>query len=339
MTTAALDELLLQSVPEAPANISAPELARFAARLLAAPAPTLRTIQRTLERLRQSYPDLWREDSKPHRWQWKPGTKRGGLTRLDPATALVFSLVEKHLDGLIPPPFRAELESLFRKADDIAQKLPQTRLKRWKSRATTTSSAYPLQLPTVEAQVLTEVQRALLDRTQLTVTYRGSGQDLARDHLLHPQGLVLVDGVFYLVATVGGYSQPCQFALHRIERAQGTTEASRDLPGFDASAYAREEMGLLFKSGKLIKLRLRICGFLPLHLRERPMARDQTILPIDDDWSELRATVPESAQLEWWLASFGAQVEVLAPVGLRRRMARSASALHSMYARDLRGKR
>lgn len=332
MTVPVLDELLLQNIPEAPASITAPELARISARHLSSPAPSLRTVQRNLERLRDVYPGLQREDSKPHRWHWKPGSKLGGRARMDPATALVFGLLEKHLDGLVPTPFRADLEPLFRKANEVAQKLPQTRLQRWKARATTTTSAFPLQLPAVRPDVLAEAQGALLDRSQLQVTYRGNGQEQSREHLLHPQGLVLVDGVFYLVATVGNHTQPCQFALHRIECARATGESSRDLPDFDASTYVNQGKGLLFKSGETMKLRLRIRGFLPLHLRERPLAEDQTLRPIDDDWWELRATVPESAQLEWWLASFGAQVEVLSPVRLRRRMARWVSETHALYA-------
>jgi predicted DNA-binding transcriptional regulator YafY len=53
------------------------------------------------------------------------------------------------------------------------------------------------------------------------------------------------------------------------------------------------------------------------------MGDDQTVTrgdEPDDDWT-VEATVPESERLVWWLLSFGAGVEVLAPLELRERVA------------------
>jgi predicted DNA-binding transcriptional regulator YafY len=333
MPVSVLDDLLLHHIPEAPASITAPALAEIARRQATAKAaPSLRTIQRSLDRLHDAHRSLQREEGKPHRWHFRPGTKRSALTRLDPSAALAFGLLEQHLDGLIPAPLRADLEPLFRKATEVAQALPQAHIQRWKQRATTASPAFPLRPPMVRQDILAETQKALLERSQLSVAYSRNGQEPSREHTLHPQGLILVDGVFYLVATVGRHTDLRQFALHRIERAHATGETSRDTPDFNASAYVNQAGGLLFKTGDMLKLRLRIRGILPLHLRERPLADDQTQRQLDEEWWELRATVAESEQLQWWLGSFGAQVEVLAPARLRRRMAQWAQETNELYS-------
>ncbi len=40
----------------------------------------------------------------------------------------------------------------------------------------------------------------------------------------------------------------------------------------------------------------------------------------DDDYFRLTATVDDTAQLRWWLLSFGSKVEVLEPAGRREEM-------------------
>src|SRR5690606_15269474 len=117
---------------------------------------------------------------------------------------------------------------------------------------------------------------------QLGMHYQSAGAEQPRDYTVHPQGLVLSDGVFYLVATVAKYENLFQFALHRMREATVTTEASRDIPGFDVDAYTRDAEGFHFGSGDTIRLRLRIRGFLTVHLRERPLAGDQKIKNMDD---------------------------------------------------------
>ena len=323
-------DILLGLIPEAPASRTAPELLNDIKRTAPGFSTTLRTIQRELDSL-QDTPGLQREASKPHRWSWSPGRKRPMLTRMDPEAALAFGLLEQHLDALIPNAVRVHLEPYFLKAKEIVGEMPHARLKRWKNRTTSCSRAFPLLLPEVDPGVLRAVQESLLDRVQLAMRYQSAAATQPREYTVHPQGLVLSDGVFYLVATVAKYDDLFQFALHRMRAAATTTESSRDVPGFDVNAYTRDVEGFHFGRGDDIRLRLRVRGFLTVHLRERPLASDQTVKSIDDQWSELTATVTESWQLEWWLRSFGTLCEVVRPARLRRAMADEARDVGRMY--------
>ncbi|MDG4551422.1 MAG: WYL domain-containing protein [Candidatus Contendobacter sp.] len=51
----------------------------------------------------------------------------------------------------------------------------------------------------------------------------------------------------------------------------------------------------------------------------------------DDDYFRLIATVNDTAQLHWWLLSFGSKVEVLEPDWLREEIAHNAYWMNRMY--------
>ena len=333
-----LDTLLLENIPEHPGTITSNELADVLERIartrgetLPQPRSLLRTIQRALNRLADT-PALICEDSKPNRWSWQAGRKRQTLMRLDSATALAFGLLERHLDRLIPEPHRSELAPLFAKAEEAVNTRLDTRAARWKTRTASATAAFVLPPPNVKPDVLHEVQTALMERRQLALDYRKPGAVTPRRHLLHPQGLVLCGGVFHLIAVVDGYEEPIQFVLHRAEHAEATPQPSRDIPGFDAAHYVGAQRGLQYVTGKTLRLRLRISGYLATILRERLLAPDQVIKPIDDEWHQLTATMPESEQIEWWLASWGDACEVLAPARLRQRMLSRLQATLGLYA-------
>ena len=56
------------------------------------------------------------------------------------------------------------------------------------------------------------------------------------------------------------------------------------------------------------------------HLRETPLRLDQTIMDRDEEGAMVQAAVHDSSELRWWLLGFGVQVEMMAPVPLRREM-------------------
>jgi predicted DNA-binding transcriptional regulator YafY len=62
------------------------------------------------------------------------------------------------------------------------------------------------------------------------------------------------------------------------------------------------------------------------------MAADQAVVEENDSNITLSATVADTAQLRWWLLSFGSSVEVIEPASLREEMARNAYWMHRSYA-------
>lgn len=329
-----LEENLCARIPERPASVTTPELLTLVPHDNSDPRAhkrAMKALQRALVRIEESTQGLVREEGKPHRWSWQPGKKRLMQTRVDTPAALALILLQRHLDSLIPETYRTDLLPLFDKARERARHNPDRRIERWRARTTTVASSFSLRPPSVSVDILREVQKALLERNRLDIDYRLPDATEARRRRVHPQGLALSDGVFYLFATVEGRENPLTFALHRIEHAEATTETSIDLPDFDADRHVSHG-GLQFLTGKTIHLRLRVSSFLAVILRERPLADGQTIRVLDDDWSEVTAVLTESEQIEWWICSWSDQCEVLAPAHLRRRMAERVKGMHRLYA-------
>lgn len=329
-----MESRLCNLIPEQPHSITTPELLEMLALDASNPREhkrAMKAVQRALSRIEESNQGLVCDASKPHRWSWQPGAKRLVQTRVDSPAALALILLKRHLDNLIPEPYRADLEPLFEKARAKANSNPDLRIARWEARTVTVPSAFTLRSPIVREEVLRDVQTALLERRQLDIEYRKPNESKPSSRRVHPQGLALCDGVFYLFATMDSRDEPITFAVHRIKQASVTTEASRDLPGFDAACHVAQG-GLQFLTGKTIRLRLRVTSYLAVVLSERPLSDSQIIRKFNDDWSEIQATITESEQIEWWLCSWGDQCEVLAPARLRRRLAEYAHGMQQMYA-------
>jgi len=88
----------------------------------------------------------------------------------------------------------------------------------------------------------------------------------------------------------------------------------RSLAGFSVEDYvATGAFGLPLDS-KPIELQARVTKEVAWMLSETPVSEQQTLSEADEQgWCVLTAQVPNDQQTQWWLQSFGANIEVLAP--------------------------
>jgi predicted DNA-binding transcriptional regulator YafY len=136
--------------------------------------------------------------------------------------------------------------------------------------------------------------------------------------------------VTYLVATLYNYTDILLFAVHRIQAAKVLDQAANTPQGFDLKNYISQG-ALGFKENGLIKLVVRFTLPAAEHLWETPLSLDQEIIPDQSGWVRLQATVPDTAQLRWWLMGFGDWLEVLEPASLRDEFSNMAQSLHHIY--------
>jgi hypothetical protein len=83
---------------------------------------------------------------------------------------------------------------------------------------------------------------------------------------------------------------------------------------------------------KEVLLKLRFSSGAGDHLLEAPMSKDQKDTR-KADALHVQGTVMLSQRLRWWLRSFGPNVEVLGPAGLRAEFAAEAAELASIYGK------
>jgi hypothetical protein len=94
------------------------------------------------------------------------------------------------------------------------------------------------------------------------------------------------------------------FALHRFESASITDAKARRPKGFDLGSFVRDGWAH-YGTGKAIRLEVLFSAAAAEHLAETPLSEDQRIGPEIDGRIRLRATVPDTPQLRWWLLGSG----------------------------------
>lgn len=288
-----------------------------------------RTIERDLAELATLFSIICNDKGSPYGWYWMKGVS-AELPGLSLADAVSLQIVESLLRPLLPPALLEALEGRFQEARRKLKELaPDNPTARWADKVRYVPPSLPLQPPTITPGVLEAVQEALLEERQLSVSYQRPGKPEATEQTLHPQALIQRGPITYLVATAFDYDDLRLYAVHRIKAASIGDLAARTAPGFSLDAYLAEGRAH-FGNGRSISLSAQINHGIADLLAEAPISDDQH-LQLQDDHTNLTATVADNWQLRWWLMSQGENVVVLGPEELQAEMRRANSNLAQKY--------
>ncbi|MGI5232461.1 helix-turn-helix transcriptional regulator [Actinoallomurus sp. CA-142502] len=184
--------------------------------------------------------------------------------------------------------------------------------------------------------LLADLAQAVWRDQAVELRYR-RGQENGREvsRTVHPYGLVLKAGVWYLVGRVG-----TDYRTYRVDRIVAVESAqtpfdrdeSFDLPGFWAEHTARFVASLLAEH---VTIRLSPRGMRTLRFAVEPPAFEQAheAAGSPDEQGRVTTRLPvESLDVAYdMLLRLGPEVEVLDPPRLRTRMAEAADRLARMY--------
>lgn len=287
---------------------------------------TVRTVQRDLQMLREHLPLEVRDDSKPHGWGWKHQPP-DGVAGMGASEALMVALVERHLLTALPAnlfeTFRPTFERARRRLERLGTKAGTAS---WLDKVATVQPALVGRIPRSDRRVREVIAEALLLERQLDCEYSAFSGESPAQYRLHPLGLVLRAGVLYLLATKGPGSKPAFFALHRFKNASVRLERVVHEAGVTLASELRRTGGQFgVPSGGKQKTCLHlVCdAVLARYLEESPLSDDQLVATRSDGEFDVRATVPDSWELRWWLISRSASVEVVSPPKLRSEVAQA----------------
>jgi predicted DNA-binding transcriptional regulator YafY len=264
-----------------------------------------------------------------YRWVGKDHEPAVGLT-LPEALSLI--MVERYLAQSLPILLTHSLQDIFTKAHKTLELHRKSQVTQWPDKICVIQPAQPFIPPKMDQAVLTAVHDALLNEKQLAVIYMPAHSEEAKEktYRLHPLGLIQRGPVTYLAAMANDYEDAYLYALHRIRSAELIDQESRHKADFNLSLYA-ETQGH-FGGGELIHLKARICDHLASILDETPLCALQQISDCNQKgYREIRATVPYTWQLRWWLLGEGERIEVLEPKDLRREIARTLQNASKFY--------
>lgn len=321
---------MLRDIPRFPRKISAPELKEKLDR--AGFETTLRTIQRDLIKLSKALP-LLSDDAKPQGWSWEADAAQLDLPTLEPQAALVFHLVERYLQPLLPASTIAYLSPWFRTANGVLDSHGNG-LSGWRNKVRVLTPGQPLQPPSVDSDIQSVLTQALLQDKRVSISYRPRGTKKDKEYVANPLGLVIRDQVIYLVCSLWGYPDIKQFVFSRMRSATLLDEAITRPKNFDLDSYiAQGEFGWPVESTERINLIADFSRGAAINIVEQPLERNQKIEEIDAGTIRLSAHVQDTYELRRWLQAYGDQVEVLAPASLRKELAKVAASLMARYTK------
>ena len=292
---------------------------------------TTRSVQRSLEALSSVFPLTSERRGRANHWCWTDAHALTQIPAMSEQAAFVLRLASEYLKPLMPASALRRLAPHFEHAEAI---LDGTKLGRWTDRAKIIDRGPTLKPPRIRDDVQETVYTALMENRRVAVDYRGKARARPRRIELNPLGVVIRAGIVYLVATSWNYQDVRHYVLHRMTGAELQGESAQTPPGFRLADHIHDDQRFSYPQnpGKL-ELRALFTAEVAIHLTESSLAPDHRATAQADGRVLVEATVADTADLRWWLMSFGAAAEVLAPASLRSEFRDQARALQSLYQR------
>lgn len=286
----------------------------------------LRSVQRDLKELQKSFPVDHNDKGRPHGWRWS-AEAAGGIASMSTPEALMLVLVQQHLQAALPATMLEGFESLFTRARQRLERLgPQAGAARWPQKVKAVPPGLATLPPSVDPVVQKALSDALLLERQIDALYAPGSKGAPKAYRLHPLGLLLRGGTTYLVASPDASTKLSLYALHRLRAVEMRLESTGFAPGFDlekALQSGRGQFGIAIEGATALNLVLACEPVMGGLLEESPLSSEQRVATMVDGRIEIRATVPDSWELRWWILGRGASVEVVRPASLRREIAQT----------------
>ncbi len=179
---------------------------------------------------------------------------------------------------------------------------------------------------------LPTLQEAVWQERQVCLTYR-RGDDAAVERLVDPLGLVAKGSVWYLVAAVEGNVRT--YRVSRIQDARLTDQPCVRPPAFDLAAYWEQATADFVANLPSYSATLRVASAMVPWIRS--MWRYARIVneepPDAAGWIELSVQFEVEEEACQYVLSFGPQIEVLEPQGLREKVIHLAQSVVAFYTR------
>jgi len=245
------------------------------------------------------------------------------------STALVFQLTNQYLRPLMPASMLGLLSPYLERASAA---LTSSKLSDWNDKIMSIEQGPQLAPPEVDEGIRKVVYRALLEGQKFEVEYVPRYGTESSVYPVNPLGIVLRDGILYVVCTIWEYADARQLAMHRMKSVRLLDDEASVIDGFSLHKYIREESGFGYpESPNSIKLKVLFDEGAAWHLTERKLSGDQVLKKTVDGSYQLTATVADTSELRWWLLGFGDGAEVIAPKALRKEFKGMAEAMAQTY--------
>jgi proteasome accessory factor B len=155
---------------------------------------------------------------------------------------------------------------------------------------------------------------------KIRASYRSPRSGSLHERIIAPYALEATASGIYVIGHDEWSGEVRTFKLERLESAE-VLDVTYNIPAaFDPEAHLASSWGIMTGSDTT-EVTLRFSAAAAPHVRERRWHPSQSLQACDDGGYILRLRVSEPLEMQPWLRSWGAQVEVLTPGWLRDRIA------------------
>lgn len=309
-------------------HLMAARRGRTVAEIAAAVGSHPRSVYRDLEALETGgFPLYTEREGNRNRWCLLEEARRPVPIPLDPAELMALSLGRNLLGGLEGTVFAAASASLADKIRAVLAPAYRDYLDRLAS--TLTAAVPPHKDYATHAAVLDRVNRALMERRWLDITYFAMHRNEETRREVAPCRLRYADGALYLVAFCRLREGVRIFAVDRIREARVLDEAVLLPDDFDADAYLEASFGVF--QGPVTEVRIRFSPRVAGYIAERTWHRSQRLEETADGGLIFTAEVAGLTEIKAWVLRWGAEAQVLHPEPLRAAVRAEAEAMARQY--------
>jgi len=301
---------------------------------------SIRTIQRDVLTFESVYGIIKHQSG----WCWSERSQSISIPGLTMMQALTFNLSESYLSTLLPASNLNELKPYFEQADSKINTNTSAKFVNWKRKVTIIQQSQLLLKPDINIEVQKVISTGLLNDNQLSIVYTHSDGE-EKEYIINPIGLVLKNGVTYLITEQVDNLYVQIFSLHRIKKAKDLYKNFQRDSNFDLNRYIEKEhlyfdnfnfnnrssRDVYSQNNNEIIVKLNFTKNAFKHLAETPISEDQVTEIIDSDTILVTATTQYTEQLVCWLRGYGTDVEIIEPLFLRERMIEDIEALKEKY--------
>lgn len=188
-------------------------------------------------------------------------------------------------------------------------------------------------------KIFESVAIAWITQRQLKIEYLSLGSGEVKEWVLDPY-FVEMTGIGYSIYVIGqavrtGKKGIITFKLDRIKSVRVLATNFEIPSGLDFEKLLSSSWGIMW--GEDTELKLRFSSRVTRRVKECVWHPSQVIEDLPDGGCLMTLRVGSSLEVTPWIRSWGPDVEVLEPLGLRRELAQQAAELAATYSSKVKG--
>ena len=176
------------------------------------------------------------------------------------------------------------------------------------------------------------IQKAIHQKRKLKMVYRSFTERERIRTTLDPYRLVFCQRAWYVVGYSSLHRSMRTFKLLRIYQLKFLDKLYVPDQDFNLDKFFGYAWNMI-PEGRVYRVALRFSSKVAGNVAEVLWHKTQHIEWLEDGSMIFRVTVDGLTEISWWILGYGAEVGVIAPALLRKRIAKTAQGMVDMYKR------